>query len=219
MDLGLQDRVCLVTGSSGGIGLASAKLLAAEGARTIVTGRDLERVEAARREANATFAIACDLSAPGAPAELVAEATSAVGPIECLVNNVGEAYQVGFEDVTDEQWDAMWQLNVMSYVRAIRAVLPSMKEIGAGVIVNVSSTAGKPRCSRSRGSSQTSTPGMGSAATPSHPARPQRMHGWETAGWPTSRRHEPVRRVRKSWPRSGRAVPWGGWRSPTRSGR
>jgi len=143
MDLGLQDRVCLVTGSSGGIGLASAKLLAAEGARTIVTGRDLKRVEAARREANATFAIACDLSAPGAPAELVAEATSAVGPIECLVNNVGEAYQVGFEDVTDEQWDAMWQLNVMSYVRAIRAVLPSMKEIGAGVIVNVSSTAGK----------------------------------------------------------------------------
>jgi 3-oxoacyl-[acyl-carrier protein] reductase len=59
------------------------------------------------------------------------------------VNNVGEAYQVGFEELTDEQWNAMWQLNVMSYVRCIRAVLPGMKEASAGTIVNVSSTAGK----------------------------------------------------------------------------
>src|SRR5207247_5149298 len=66
-----------------------------------------------------------------------------LGPVECLVNNVGEAYQVGFEELTDEQWNAMWQLNVMSYVRCIRAVLPGMKEAGSGTIVNVSSTAGK----------------------------------------------------------------------------
>ena len=59
------------------------------------------------------------------------------------MNNVGEAYQVGFEELTDEHWNAMWQLNVMSYVRCIRAVLPGMKEAGAGTIVNVSSTAGK----------------------------------------------------------------------------
>ena len=59
------------------------------------------------------------------------------------VNNVGEAYQATFEEVTDEQWDAMWQLNVMSYVRCIRAVLPAMREAGRGTIVNVSSTAGK----------------------------------------------------------------------------
>ena len=59
------------------------------------------------------------------------------------MNNVGEAYQATFEEVTDEQWDAMWQLNVMSYVRCIRAVLPAMREAGRGTIVNVSSTAGK----------------------------------------------------------------------------
>jgi 3-oxoacyl-[acyl-carrier protein] reductase len=143
MDLGLRDRVCLVTGSTSGIGLETARLLAEEGARVVVTGRDPERVEQARKEASAAFGAAYDLSQPSAPEDLVEEATRAVGPVECLVNNVGEAYQAGFEELTDEQWNAMWQLNVMSYVRCIRAVLPGMKEAGAGVIVNVSSTAGK----------------------------------------------------------------------------
>jgi NAD(P)-dependent dehydrogenase (short-subunit alcohol dehydrogenase family) len=59
------------------------------------------------------------------------------------VNNVGEAYQIAFDELTDEHWDAMWQLNVMSFVRCIRAVLPAMRDMRRGVIVNVSSTAGK----------------------------------------------------------------------------
>jgi 3-oxoacyl-[acyl-carrier protein] reductase len=139
MDLGLRDRVCLVTGSTAGIGLETAKLLVGEGARVIVTGRDADRVERARAEAGAAAGVAADLSQPEAAERLVAEA----GPVDCLVNNVGVAYQVGFEDVTDAQWDSMWQLNVMSYVRCIRAVLPGMRDAGRGVIVNVSSTAGK----------------------------------------------------------------------------
>jgi len=143
MDLGLKDRICLVTGSTAGIGLESARLLAAEGARVVVNGRNADRVEQARADVGAALGVACDLSEPAAAEQLVAETAAALGPVECLVNNVGEAYQVGFEDVTDEQWDAMWQLNVMSYVRCIRAVLPAMKEAGAGTIVNVSSTAGK----------------------------------------------------------------------------
>jgi NAD(P)-dependent dehydrogenase (short-subunit alcohol dehydrogenase family) len=139
MDLGLRDRLCLVTGSTAGIGLETATLLAAEGARVVVTGRDPGRVEAAWSEAGAAAGIACDLATPDGPQKLVAEA----GEVECLVNNVGEAYQIGFEELTDEQWNEMWQLNVMSYVRTIRAVLPAMREAGRGVIVNVSSTAGK----------------------------------------------------------------------------
>ena len=143
MDLGLRDRVCLVTGSTSGIGLETARLLAAEGARVVVTGRDQDRVERARDEAGAALGVACDLAEPAAPEELVAEAAEAVGPVECLVNNVGEAYQVSFEELSDEQWNALWQLNVMSYVRCIRAVIPAMREASKGVIVNVSSTAGK----------------------------------------------------------------------------
>jgi 3-oxoacyl-[acyl-carrier protein] reductase len=143
LDLGLRDRVCIVTGSTGGIGFATAKLLADEGARVVVCGRDSKRVERARAESGAVLGVVCDLAEPAAPEELVAETARAVGPVEGLVNNVGAAYQLGFEELSDRQWDEMWQLNVMSYVRAIRAVLPEMKGRGGGVIVNVSSTAGK----------------------------------------------------------------------------
>lgn len=139
MDLGLRDRVCLVTGSTAGIGLETARLLVAEGAHVVVTGRDPERVERARDETGAATGIAADLATAEGAERLFAEA----GRVECLVNNVGEAYQADFEDVTDEQWDAMWQLNVMSYIRCIRAALPEMRAAGRGVIVNVSSTAGK----------------------------------------------------------------------------
>src|SRR5438309_8132822 len=143
MDLGLEDQICLVTGSTSGIGLETARQLVAEGARVVVNGRDADRAEQARIEVGAALAVACDLSDGGAADRLVAETAAAIGPVECLVNNVGDAYQVAFEDLTDEHWNAMWQLNVMSYVRCIRAVLPAMKEARAGTIVNISSTAGK----------------------------------------------------------------------------
>jgi 3-oxoacyl-[acyl-carrier protein] reductase len=143
MDLELRDRVCVVTGSTAGIGLETVRLLAAEGARVVVTGRDSQRVEQARAAAGAALGIVADLGDAGAVEELLREASESLGPVECLVNNVGVAYQARFDEVTDHQWDEMWQLNVMTYVRAIRAVLPSMRERRSGVIVNVSSTAGK----------------------------------------------------------------------------
>jgi 3-oxoacyl-[acyl-carrier protein] reductase len=143
VDLGLSGRVCVVTGSTGGIGLETARLLAAEGARVVVTGRDSARVESARRETGAALGVVADLSEPGSPEELVAETSETVGPVDALVNNVGIAVQADFLEVPDREWDEMWQLNVMSFVRAIRAVVPAMRERGGGVIVNVSSTAGK----------------------------------------------------------------------------
>jgi len=130
VDLGLDDSVCLVTGSTGGIGLAVAELLRAEGATVVTTGRSGGDIRA-------------DLSQAGEPERLVRETIDRHGRVDVLVNNVGFAIQRGFEDVTDEQWDDVWQLNVMSYVRTIRAVLPAMRERRSGVIVNVSSTAGK----------------------------------------------------------------------------
>jgi NAD(P)-dependent dehydrogenase (short-subunit alcohol dehydrogenase family) len=78
-----------------------------------------------------------------APEALIGEAIEKLGRVDCLVNNVGIAYQTDFDELTDEQWNETWQLNVMSYVRAIRAALPGMRERGHGVIVNVSSTSGK----------------------------------------------------------------------------
>jgi 3-oxoacyl-[acyl-carrier protein] reductase len=142
MDLGLRDRVCVVTGSTGGIGLATARLLAEEGARVVVAGRRADRVGAVKEEIGAALGVVHDLAEPAGPEAMIQEARGALGPIDCLVNNVGLAYQAGFEDLSDSQWDAMWQVNVMSFVRAIRAVLPEMRGRG-GAIVNVSSTAGK----------------------------------------------------------------------------
>ena len=143
MELGLADRVCLVTGSTAGIGLETARILAGEGARVVVTGRDQARVDRAREETGAALGIATDLSEPAEPARVVAETERVLGRVDCLVNNVGTARQVGFEELTEADWEATWQLNVMSYVRAIRAVVPRMRERGSGRIVNVSSTAGK----------------------------------------------------------------------------
>src|SRR6266545_6544785 len=143
MDLGLRDRVCLVTGSTAGIGLETAKLLTEEGARVIVTGRAPDRVERARANTGAALGLAADLSERGSADRLVSEAMAQLGPIDCLVTNVGEAYQAAFDELTDEPWDSMWRLNVMSYVRCIRAALPGMRQAGRGAIVNVSSTAGK----------------------------------------------------------------------------
>ena len=141
--LGLEDRVCVVTGSTAGIGLETARLLVEEGATVAVTGRSAERAEEARAETGASLGLAYDLAEPAAPAALVAEVEGRLGPVECLVNNVGVAYQRSFEELTDADWEELWQLNVMGYVRAIRAVVPSMRERHVGAIVNVSSTAGK----------------------------------------------------------------------------
>jgi len=143
MDLGVSNRVCVVTGSTAGIGLETARLLAAEGASVVVTGRDPDRVAAARAEISAAFGVVCDLSQPGEPERVITETEHELGAVDCLVNNVGLAVQIDFADVADEQWDAMWQLNVMSYIRAIRAAVPGMQRRGSGRIVNVSSTAGK----------------------------------------------------------------------------
>jgi NAD(P)-dependent dehydrogenase (short-subunit alcohol dehydrogenase family) len=86
--------------------------------------------------------VVADLSRAGEPERAVGEAAAALGGLDVLVNNVGAARQARFVDVPDEEWDAYWQLNVMSYVRAIRAALPHLRG-RSGAIVNVSSTAGK----------------------------------------------------------------------------
>jgi NAD(P)-dependent dehydrogenase (short-subunit alcohol dehydrogenase family) len=137
VDLGLRDRACLVTGSTDGIGLATARLLVEEGGRVVTCGRteapgigEVHHVQA-------------DLGMAGEPERAVEESAQALGGLDVLVNNVGIARQAKFEEVPDEEWDAYWQLNVMSYVRAIRTALPHLRASANAAIVNVSSTAAK----------------------------------------------------------------------------
>ncbi len=124
-----------MTGSTRGIGLETARLLVAEGARVVTCGRG--EAPGIGEGAHVT----ADLAQPEMPGRAVREAVEALDGLDVLVNNVGVARHVRFEDVPDEEWDLYWQLNVMTYVRAIRAALP---HLGSGsAIVNVSSTAGK----------------------------------------------------------------------------
>ena len=133
MDLGLRGKTCVVTGSTGGIGLETARLLVAEGARVVTCGRsDAPGIGEALH-------VRADLREADASARVIAEA----GDVDALVNNVGSATIRSFDAVTDDEWEQAWQLNVMSYVRAIRAALPGMRGRGGGAIVNVSSTSGK----------------------------------------------------------------------------
>jgi NAD(P)-dependent dehydrogenase (short-subunit alcohol dehydrogenase family) len=137
MDLGLAGKACLVTGSTSGIGRETAAQLVAEGARVVTCGR---RGAPGIGEA---LHVATDLAEPGGPEQAVSAAVGELGALEVLVNNVGLARQARFDEVRDDEWERYWQLNVMSYVRAIRAALPALREAGSAAIVNVSSTAGK----------------------------------------------------------------------------
>ena len=136
MDLGLAGKRCLVTGSTGGIGLETARLLVEEDADVVTSGRR------GPPDIGAIAHVQADLSLPGEPERAVVEAVRALGGLDVLVNNVGVARQAKFEDVADAEWNEYWHLNVMSYVRTIRSALQHLREQG-GSIVNVSSTAGK----------------------------------------------------------------------------
>jgi NAD(P)-dependent dehydrogenase (short-subunit alcohol dehydrogenase family) len=118
MDLGLEDKVCVVTGSTGGIGLAVAQQLRAEGATVVTSGR--------RSDGIGDLHVAADLTQPGAPDELIGAAVAAFGRVDCLVNNVGGTDIRKFEELTDDDWQASFELNLMSAVRATRAALPGM---------------------------------------------------------------------------------------------
>ena len=106
MDLGLRERVCVVTGSTGGIGLGQPSFSPRKGRRwsSRVAARSGSTGPGKR---SAPPWLVCDLAEPAAPSELIAQATAEVEPVQVLVNNVGVAYQVPFEELTDEQWDEM----------------------------------------------------------------------------------------------------------------
>ncbi|MBA3843566.1 MAG: SDR family oxidoreductase [Actinobacteria bacterium] len=135
MDLGLRDKVCLVTGSTAGIGLAVAQQLRAEGAVVISTGR--------RAKGPGDLHVVADATVAADAARVVAESEAQFGRIDCLVNNVGGTEIRKLADLTDQDWQASFELNLLSAVRVTRAVVPGMERHGGGAIVNVSSTAGK----------------------------------------------------------------------------
>jgi len=152
MDLQLRDTVAIVTGSSRGLGLASATALAAEGARVIVCGRDRARLDAACAQVAAAagasgrdrvLGVPIDLSTADGPAALVEQAVARFGGVDVLVNNVGMAKGAGLVDTPDAAWQEAIDFTLYPAVRASRAAVPHMIRRGGGSIVLIASIFGR----------------------------------------------------------------------------
>jgi len=141
MNLKLENKTALITGSTAGIGLAIASALAAEGARVIVNGRTAERVAAAIADIKKAHpaarleSLVSDLS----KAEAAAEAARRFSSLDILVNNLGVYEPKPFEEIADADWQAIIETNFMSGVRLSRRYLPRMKATGWGRILFIAS--------------------------------------------------------------------------------
>jgi 3-oxoacyl-[acyl-carrier protein] reductase len=142
MDLGLTDKVCVVTGASRGIGLATGRRLCEEGARVLFVGRDAEALEEAAAGCGGDY-LATDVTDPEADDRIIATCAEQMGGIDVLVNNAGTSFAKPLEELTDDDWRGQFDLHVLAPMRLMRAAAPRMAARGGGRIVNVCSSAGK----------------------------------------------------------------------------
>ena len=147
MNLELEGKVAVVTGSSRGIGHGIATTLVREGCRVVLCARGREPLERAAAEMQETGAevltVPLDLTGPGAPARLIEETAREFGRLDVLVNNVGGNRRKAFAETTDEDWADILDLNFMSHVRCSREAIPQMKKGGGGSIIFISSIFGR----------------------------------------------------------------------------
>jgi 3-oxoacyl-[acyl-carrier protein] reductase len=143
------DRVAIITGGSRGIGFAIAQALSAEGCGVVLCARDgraLARAEVQIvRAAGEVLSISSDLTQPAAAKRVVARTLRHFGRVDILVNNVGGLCHPPdrtFLELTDRDWHDTFDLNLMTAVRACRAVIPPMRTQRSGWIINIASTAG-----------------------------------------------------------------------------
>ena len=147
MNLGLENRVCAITGASGGIGFEVTRQLCAEGAKVVMVSRDPEQLaamsEVVRAEGGTASVLVLDVTEHHAGEHIVAAARQEFGGIDVLVNNAGYARRRSLEETPEEDFRDQHELSVMAPLGLMRAVVPGMRERGWGRIVNVSSSAGK----------------------------------------------------------------------------
>ncbi|NDW43796.1 SDR family NAD(P)-dependent oxidoreductase [Ruegeria sp. PrR005] len=144
MDLGLKDKLVLVTGSGSGIGKATARVYLEEGARVVVHGLTDAEVAACVSDLSPLGEVtgkAGDLTDP-AEADALAAFAQDQGEVDVLVNNVGIFSVKPFDELTDADWMRFFDINVMSAVRMSRVFLPAMLKRGQGSIINMASEAG-----------------------------------------------------------------------------
>ncbi len=135
-------KVVLVTGGSRGLGLSLARELSRRGAKVAITARDTEELGHVAAELGEVLAVPCDLADPSQVVDLVREVVSELGPIDALINNAG-IIQVGpMESMTLDNYAYAMKIHLWAPLQLIEIVLPSMRERGAGHIVNIASVGG-----------------------------------------------------------------------------
>jgi 3-oxoacyl-[acyl-carrier protein] reductase len=144
MDLGLNDKRALVAAASRGLGYSTALLLAQEGCRVAINGRDPRTLAAAaqkisRQSTTPVIGLAGDVSEPSVPDRLVAEAVEALGGLDLLVTNAGGPPSGAFDAFDDATWHTALDLAFMSHVRMIRAALPHLRQSPAASVLTVAS--------------------------------------------------------------------------------
>jgi 3-oxoacyl-[acyl-carrier protein] reductase len=142
MDLGLEGKVCVVTGASKGIGLAAARRLCSEGARVLFVARGAQELAEEAAACGGEW-LAVDVTDPDAPDRIIAACAEQMGGVDVLVNNAGTSFARPLDELTDDDWQGQWELHVMAPMRLMRAAAPRMADAGGGRIVNVASSAGK----------------------------------------------------------------------------
>ncbi|WP_100373019.1 SDR family oxidoreductase [Bacillus sp. FJAT-45037] len=146
MELGLKDKSVIVLASSKGLGKASALEFAKEGANVMLASRNLEELTVAASEVEKETGIklnvqVCDVTKPEDIKNLVKTTADLYGTVDVLVNNAGGPPAGGFDAFEDDQWQYAFELNLLSFIRAIREVLPYMRKQGGGRIVNIASSS------------------------------------------------------------------------------
>jgi NAD(P)-dependent dehydrogenase (short-subunit alcohol dehydrogenase family) len=144
VDLGLSGSASIVTGATRGIGLATVRMLAAEGGRVLLVARDEEELARVCADVgDGCEFLAADVTDPAQGERIVATCADRFGGVDVLVNNAGTSFVTPLEELTDADWQSQWELHVMGPMRLMRAAGPRMAAAGGGRIVNVCSSAGK----------------------------------------------------------------------------
>ena len=150
MDLGLTDKVAIVTGSSRGLGLASARALVTEGCRVCLCARGEERlaeaaleVEASAKRPNLVATVQADVSTRDGVERVIEKAVETFGGLDVLVNNVGRAGGADLLDTSDADWQAAFDETLFPAIRASRLAVPHMRQRGGGAIVMIASIYGR----------------------------------------------------------------------------
>jgi NAD(P)-dependent dehydrogenase (short-subunit alcohol dehydrogenase family) len=226
MELGLKDKVAIVTGGSDGIGKAAAASMAKEGAKVAIAARTASKLEQAATDIRAiakggeVLAIPADVRDEAQVKRMVDEVVKKWGRVDVLVNNAGTSSAKKFEDLTDEVFGEDFQLKVYGAIYCIRAVLPHLKKSKGGSIINITTPGGKASGPGSNPTSMARAAGISMTKSLSKEFATDNIRvntvcigliksGQHRTRWEARNKQDPTFTLDKHWAELGKTVPLG----------